>query len=118
MGLPVPWLTQDIGAVGVTGAATYASATETFSVTGGGADIWGTADAFRYVYQPLTGDGQIVARVLSVQNTNVWTKAGVMMRAAVTSDSVHGTMMVTPGKGINFQRRTATGGASTGTTGR
>ena len=33
-----------------------------FTVAGAGADIWDTADAFRYVYQPLAGDGQIIAR--------------------------------------------------------
>ena len=42
-----PWATQDIGAVGLTGSASYAAATKTFTVTGAGADIWGTADAFR-----------------------------------------------------------------------
>jgi regulation of enolase protein 1 (concanavalin A-like superfamily) len=86
-------------------------------VTGAGADIWGTADAFRYVYQPLTGDGQIVARVASVQYTAAWVKAGVMIRADLTPGSPHGMMMVTPGKGNNFQRRIVSGGTSTSTAG-
>ncbi len=116
-GLPSPWLTQDIGAVGVSGSATLAAATGTFSVTGGGADIWGTVDAFRFAYQPLTGDGQIIAHVVSVQNTNAWVKAGVMMRGGVTSGAAHAMMMVTPGKGNNFQRRPVSGGASSGTAG-
>ena len=116
-GLPSPWLTQDVGAVGVSGSATLAAATGTFSVTGGGADIWGTVDAFRFAYQPLTGDGQIIAHVASVQNTNAWVKAGVMMRGGVTSGAAHAMMMVTPGKGNNFQRRPVSGGASSGTAG-
>jgi regulation of enolase protein 1 (concanavalin A-like superfamily) len=115
--LPSPWQTQDIGAVGLTGSASFASGTDTYSVTGAGADIWGTADAFRYVYQPLTGDGQIVARVATVQNTNVWVKAGVMIRGDLTAGSAQAMMMVTPGKGNNFQRRLVAGGASTGTAG-
>ena len=117
--LPSPWVTQDIGAVGLTGSASYAAATTTFTVTGAGADIWGTADAFRYAYQPLTGDGQIIVRVATVQNTNVWVKAGVMIRGGVSAGAAQGMMMVTPGttKGNNFQRRLTANGVSTGTTG-
>ena len=116
-GLPAPWLTQDVGTVGLAGSATFQAGTGTYSVTGAGADIWGTADAFRFVYQPLSGDGQIVARVATVQNTNAWVKAGVMIRTALTSDSAQAMMMVTPGKGNNFQRRSAAGGVSTSTAG-
>ena len=116
-GLPSPWLTQDVGAVGKTGSASYASGTGTFSVTGAGADIWGAADAFRYVYQSLNGDGQIVARVATVQNTNAWVKAGVMIRTDLSAGSAQAMMMVTPGKGNNFQRRPTAGGASVSTTG-
>ena len=116
-GLPSPWLTKDVGAVGKTGSASFASSTRTFSVTGAGADIWGTADAFRYVYQTLSGDGQIVARVATVQNTNAWVKAGVMIRTDLSAGSAQAMMMVTPGKGNNFQRRPIAGGASVSTTG-
>jgi regulation of enolase protein 1 (concanavalin A-like superfamily) len=113
--LPSPWQTVDVGAVGVTGKATFDGVS--YSVSGAGADIWGTADAFRYVYQPLTGDGQITARVMSVQNTNAWVKAGVMVRSDLTPGSPQAMMMVTPGKGNNFQRRLVQGGASTSTAG-
>jgi regulation of enolase protein 1 (concanavalin A-like superfamily) len=116
-GLPSPWATRDVGTVGLTGSASLDAGTGTYSVTGAGADIWGTADAFRYVYQPLTGDGQIVARVASVQYTAAWVKAGVMIRADLTPGSPHGMMMVTPGKGNNFQRRIVPGGTSTSTAG-
>ena len=115
--LPTPWQTQDVGTVGLTGSASFAATTSTYTVTGAGADIWGNADAFRYAYQPLTGDGQIVAHVASVQNTNVWVKAGVMIRADLTPGSQHAMMMVTPGKGNNFQRRLAAGGISSSTAG-
>ncbi len=116
-GVPVPWSSQDVGAVGKTGTVTYTAATGTYEVAGAGADIWGTADAFRFVYLPFRGDGQIVARVVSVQNTNAWVKAGVMIRAGLTAGAAQATMMVTPGKGNNFQRRTVTSGSTTGTAG-
>src|SRR5207237_1261074 len=75
--LPAGWQTTDVGAVGKSGSASEAGGT--FTIAGAGADIWGTADAFRYGYRLLAADGSIVARVASVQNVNTWTKAGVMI---------------------------------------
>ena len=46
----------------------------TYTVKGAGADIWGTADAFHYAYRTMTGDGVVIARVATVQNTNAWTQ--------------------------------------------
>jgi uncharacterized protein YmfQ (DUF2313 family) len=40
-----------------------------------------------------------------------------MVRADLTPGSAQATMMVTPGKGNNFQRRQTTGGSSVGTAG-
>ena len=114
-GLPSGWYSTDIGAVAIGGSATATSGT--FTLQGSGADIWGTADAFRFVYQPLSGDGSVVARVSSLTNTDSWTKAGVMIRAGLTAGSAHGSMFVSAAKGLVFQRRTATGGISTSTAG-
>jgi hypothetical protein len=50
--------------------------------------------------------------VASVSATDAWTKAGVMMRESLTAGSKHVSMFVSSGKGIAFQRRTATGGSS------
>jgi regulation of enolase protein 1 (concanavalin A-like superfamily) len=109
--LPSPWATQDIGAVGLAGSATHSSGT--FTVTGAGADIWGTADAFRYVYQGFTGDLDIRARVTSVPNTNVWAKAGVMVRENLGAGSRNVAMVVSAASGLNFQSRAADGGTTT-----
>src|SRR5262249_23513825 len=115
--VPSPWLTQDVGAVGTAGAVSYDPGSGAFAGAGAGADIWGTADAFRFVYQPFDGDGEIIARVVAVQNTSAWVKAGVMFRTDLTSGSAQAMMMVTPSKGNNFQRRPAAGATSVGTAG-
>lgn len=112
-GLPSPWSTQDIGNPGVVGSAAHSSGT--FTVNGSGSDIWGNADGFRFVYQPLSGDVEIKARVASIQNTHSWAKAGVMIRESLSSGSPHGSMLVTPGSGLAFQRRTTMGGTSSST---
>ena len=109
--LSAPWSDGDIGAVGVAGSATLSSGT--FSVQGSGADIWGNADAFHYVYQRLNGNTQVIARVASVSNTDAWAKAGVMIRENLTPGSRHAFVAVTPGNGVSFQSRASTGGTST-----
>jgi len=100
-----------VGAPVVAGSASVTGGT--FTVTGAGTDIWDVNDQFHYVYQPLTGDGQIVARVASLQNTDAWAKAGVMIRAALTGGSVNAVAQVTAGNGMTFQQRSTTGGTST-----
>jgi regulation of enolase protein 1 (concanavalin A-like superfamily) len=112
--LPSGWKTEDIGSVSQPGSASESGGL--FTMQSGGADIWNTADGFRYAYLPLPGDGAIVARVASVQNVNVWTKAGVMIRQTLDATSAHASLFVTPGNGISFQRRPTTGGTSLATT--
>ena len=88
----------------------------TYTMTGSGADIWAVdgveADEFHYAFKMLTGVGSIVARVQSINNTNVWAKAGVMIRETLDPDSAHAMMVVTPGSGVSFQRRPGTGATS------
>jgi len=113
--LPSPWATSDIGSTGATGSASR-SPSGLFTVVGAGADIWNSADAFRYVYQTATGDCDITARVTAVSNTNAWAKAGVMIRETLAAGSTHVMTAITPGSGVSFQRRTATNGSSLHTT--
>jgi regulation of enolase protein 1 (concanavalin A-like superfamily) len=115
--LPSGWTQQDIGAVGASGSATYDGAAAAFTVNGAGADVWGTADAFHYVWRPWSGDGTIVARVASIENVAAWVKAGVMVRASTDPASAHAFMLVSAGKGYAFQRRTADGATSVSTSG-
>jgi regulation of enolase protein 1 (concanavalin A-like superfamily) len=112
---PVEWSSADIGLVASRGSLTV-TATQ-MRVTGAGADVWGTADAFHYAWQTLAGDGEIIARVASVQNTDRWAKAGVMIRASTDPGAAHAFMFVSPGKGYAFQRRVSADGVSVHTSG-
>ena len=109
--LPLPWSTQDIGAVNPAGSANWAA--DSFTVKGSGADIWGSTDAFQFVSQSLTGDATVVARVASQSNSNGWAKSGIMFREALTAGAKHVTVVVTPSNGVNLQYRASTGGTST-----
>ena len=94
--------------------------TGTFTMTASGADIWAVngveADEFHFAYKTLTGAGTIVAKVVSVENTNAWAKAGVMIRETLNPNSAHAFACVTPGSGVSFQRRPGTGLTSLDTT--
>jgi regulation of enolase protein 1 (concanavalin A-like superfamily) len=114
-GLPEGWSSADVGSVPFPGNATMSGGT--YTVTGSGADVWGTADQFHYAYRAWSGDGTLIARVASEQNVSTWVKAGVMIRQTLAADSAHAFMLVSPGKGTAFQRRTAGGGISTSTSG-
>jgi hypothetical protein len=81
----------------------------TYTISANGVDIWGASDEFRYVYKRLSGNGEIVARVVSIggPGTNEWRKAGVMIRQTLDPTSFHAFMAVTPtaSHGLAFQYR-------------
>jgi hypothetical protein len=123
--VPDPWKHQDIGAVAAAGTATAHGLT-TFTVSGSGADIWNGADEFHFTYQTLEHDAvspandwswEMTTYVTSVQNAHAWTKAGIMIREGLGASARHASVIVSPSKGIAFQRRTSTGGASVSTAG-
>jgi len=91
--LPKPWSNADIGSVGSKGDASYANGI--FTLTGSGADIWGTADAFQFAYQSLNGDGTLVARVTSLDYTHFWAKTGVMIRESLNANARHAMVTLT-----------------------
>jgi hypothetical protein len=84
----------------------------TFTMAASGVDVWGNADQFHYAFKTLTGAGSIVAKVQSVQNTNAWAKAGVMIRETLDAGSKHAFVAVTPGNGVASQGRDFTDGVS------
>jgi hypothetical protein len=111
---PAPWLDADVGITAL-GSASFAGST--FTVRGSGRDISASDDEFHYMYQPVSGDVTIVARVASMQNTNAQAKAGVMIRESLGVGSRHASMLLTPASTSVFQRRGATGGIASVTSG-
>ncbi|HXR08786.1 MAG TPA: carbohydrate-binding protein, partial [Candidatus Acidoferrum sp.] len=111
--VPSPWLTRDIGTVGLAGWASFTNGV--FTVTGCGADIGDPSDAFRFVHLTATGNCTIIARVTSasVQNIDPWSKAGVMIRESTSANAANAFVGVTPGNGVTWQCRSSTGGGTT-----
>ncbi|HCO93671.1 MAG TPA: hypothetical protein DIU00_06940 [Phycisphaerales bacterium] len=88
----------------------------TYTMNATGADIWNDADEFHGAFKMLTGAGSIVAKVLSVDNTDPWAKAGVMIRETLDPGSKFAAVYLTPGNGCRFQARMTTSGDATSDT--
>jgi len=116
LALPGGWSQQDIGTAGdpaLAGSADYNSSTSTYTVVGGGSDIWDPGDHFHYAYRTVSGNCTVVGRVMTLApvssgTLNEWAKAGIMMRANLDPSSPHATMVITGDHGASFQRRVQT----------
>ncbi|QEE30737.1 DUF1349 domain-containing protein [Terriglobus albidus] len=111
-GLPTGWTDQDIGSVSLAGSASYSGGT--YTVTGSGSSITGTADQFNYAYQTAGTSYTITARVVSMTNTNSGAQAGVMIRETLATGSTMANINVTPANGVTWVTRTTTGSATSG----
>jgi RHS repeat-associated protein len=106
--LPSGWLDQDVGAVGVAGSASFSSGV--FSVTGAGNYVTSnSSDAFHFVYQQMTGDTTIIARVLTESSS--FANAGVMLRSSLSPSSTMKAVLLTTSVGWDAYR-TTTGATS------
>lgn len=103
--LPSPWQHGDIGSVAVPGSAGFA--TNIFTIQAGGSGITNQADSFHFIYQTLTGDGQIVACVTGVEDTDPFAEGGVMVRETLAINSLFAFMAITPSSLATFGWRTA-----------
>jgi regulation of enolase protein 1 (concanavalin A-like superfamily) len=112
--LPATWMASVVGADSAGGVT---EADGRITIRGAGRDIWDSADEFRFVWQRLAGDGEIVARLDALTGIHRWSKAGLMIRAAQDPGAAHGFVFVSQGRGLAFQRRRESGGLSLHTAG-
>jgi hypothetical protein len=108
-GLPPGFVDRDFGSPGLPGTASFDGTT--WTVEGGGADMWGNAQQFNFVYQTVSGDQTIIARVYSVQDTDPWAGAGVLFRDGTATTAAYANVFVTPAEGVSFQWRPSAGAA-------
>jgi hypothetical protein len=101
---PAPWKHQDIGAAQVPGTADHAA--DAFTLQGT-MDLWGPADGCQFLWQPLKGDGELVARVTSMDNPGgvAHAKASLCLRESLDPGARGVTLCTTPGDGTQFLYR-------------
>ncbi|MFC1794449.1 hypothetical protein ACFL3Q_12775, partial [Planctomycetota bacterium] len=82
----------------------------TYTIAGSGIDIWDNSDQFHFAFKEVTGTAKIIAKVESLENTQEFAKAGVMIRDSLDADSANIAVFITPENGVRFQfRNTADG---------
>ena len=108
--LPLPWLAGKIGTVNLAGSSSFLSGSYTLSGSG---VLTGNADGGYFVYQTLSGDGEIIARIDQMQNTGTSSRVGVMIRNTLASNAQYTAMTATGTGAYRWSRRTAAGAKST-----
>ena len=98
-------LHRSVGAAG-----SFSRSHGVFTVNGSGADTWRRADGFYFVFQTLNGDGELTARVLNLKNTDLWAKAGVMIREPSNAGSMFAMSCIRPDGQVQLVWRKATDG--------
>ncbi|GAA4317126.1 hypothetical protein GCM10023149_14520 [Mucilaginibacter gynuensis] len=108
--LPTRWSTQDIGDVGIAGSACYN--TEVFEVSGSGRNKALNSDALHFAYKTLVGDGEIKARIVSIESGAA---GGIMIRESMAPGAKYAFIGLLNGNAI-FQTRLSTSANSITTT--
>jgi regulation of enolase protein 1 (concanavalin A-like superfamily) len=110
----------DVGAPRLSGATEQSGFSVT--ITAGGVDIWGDRDEFHFAHTPVSGDFDLSVRILGLEMADIYTKAGLMLRASLESGAPH-AMLLTFGDNqprnknngaLEFQSRLVADGECTG----
>ena len=110
---PDRWNCIDIGYPAPPGKQLFDATTGTWTVEGGGFDIYFKTDQFHFVSQPKIGDGTVTTRTKFVNLPNIpgndYAKAGIMLRETTDPDSPYYGVFLTPDHGIMVQYRRVAG---------
>jgi predicted RNA-binding Zn-ribbon protein involved in translation (DUF1610 family) len=109
------WKHADFGRLPVQSEATFGAASGVFTIKTTSGDIFDKQDSGHFVYKAVTGDFEIIARVVGVADGNEYAKGGVMIRDGTSADSRNTFVAMAPTKGFTVQRRFVKEGNSTGT---
>lgn len=107
------WQCADIGFASPHGTQLFNVAADSWTLEGGGFDIFGQQDQFHYVWQPMTGNVALSARIEFDNNGVDYAKAGLMLRASTDPGAPYYAVFLTPTHGVHVQYR-ATQGDNTG----
>ena len=93
------------------GSTAYDAASSTYRVTGGGADMWGGADAFHFDWATMTGDGSLAADVqFPLEIPERLEKAVLMFRQSLSADAPYADIAIHGDGHITVQYRAVAGG--------
>jgi regulation of enolase protein 1 (concanavalin A-like superfamily) len=104
----------DSGNLGEAGSSAYDAASDTYTLTGSGDDIWGSADNCQFLYKEISGDFVIEGTIKADAGTSTsdWVKAGLMARENLDPGSAHADIIRRPDGLVNTQWRLDAGADS------
>lgn len=105
--LPPPWQQADVGLVKAPGSGKEAEGV--FALRGAGWGIWGGADSFHFVYQPASGDVDIVARLGDRPTEENPFVAGLAVRQGLDAAAPQAAVMMYPGCVLRMSGRPVDG---------
>lgn len=106
----------DVGAA-LSGSTVYDPATGSYRVTGGGDDMWGAADAFRFTWMRFSGDGVLTADIQFPPGTKPPNeKAVLLFRQSLAPPSAYADVAIHADGHITLQYRASDGGVTADTT--
>jgi hypothetical protein len=115
--VPSPWMLQDIGIVGtayqsmqLTGGAEGLTAS---IATKGATGVGGSADDVRFLFQQMSGDGEISARVSGLDSEDWFAAAGVMIRDSLNADAKNVSLLSWSAGGTILSTRSELAGSTT-----
>lgn len=80
----------DVGSPSHAGSVQFDSARKTYTVTGGGANMWSTNDAFQFVWKKVSGDVSLAADIKIIGTEgDAHRKACLMIRQSLDTDSAY-----------------------------
>ena len=100
------WTTTDVGGALKGGLEGTEGA---FSLYGGGSDVWGGRDEFRFLSRPVEGDFLLEVTLHDVEDLDAYTKSGLMARAGTEPDAPFVLLSSFPSGEVQLAHRDAKG---------
>lgn len=84
----------DVGGPAIKGSAEFSASNGQYRITGSGANIWGKADQFQYVWREMTGNFTVAATMRFAGQGAEHRKAGIMVRQSLDPDATYADVVI------------------------
>ena len=107
--MPTPWMNMTIGdSMAMASTSTFSN--DTFYIDAGDGDFWTSKDRGHFIYQPVSGDCEIISHLVDYEHVQAFTMAGIMIRDSLDAGSKFAAMMLMSDPGRIMRDRKETDG--------
>lgn len=111
---PDAWQAVDIGVCAYPQAQASVEGSSELRIHSSGVDSGGGSDSLRYVYQPVSGDGQVLAEITSPTEGTLQAKTLCMFRSSLSERAAHIAWGLNASNQLILQMRRAEGASTVG----